>query len=255
MHFKAVNMGFVGWQRRAVIYAATAMVLNACAWRSEPAPTVLSKPPNGVLHIRPQDKALWEPVEIPGKQRTAFLLQMRDHRPSLLADAQSSASMLRQRIHIPPDQLGRLRFDWQVESLMPQADMSVRETEDSPVRLILAFEGDRSRFSAKNAMLSELTRALTGEELPYATLMYVWSNHHPVDSVIVNPRTDRVRKWVVESGPKRLNQWLHFERNIRADFEKAFGEPPGALRTLAIMTDSDNTRSKVRAWYGDIWLD
>ena len=55
----------------------------------------------------------------------------------------------------------------------------MRERGDSPVRLILAFEGDRSRFSAKNAMLSELTRALTGEDMPYATLMYVWSNHHP----------------------------------------------------------------------------
>jgi hypothetical protein len=163
--------------------------------------------------------------------------------------------MLRQRLNIPPERLGRLRFDWQVENLMAKADMAVRERDGSPVRLILAFEGDRSRFSAKNAMLSELTRALTGEDMPYATLMYVWSNHHAVDSVIVNPRTDRVRKWVLESGSKHLKQWRHYQRDIRADFETAFGEPPGALVALAIMTDSDNTQSHVRAWYGDIWLD
>ena len=248
-------MGFAGWQRQTMIYAVSAMVLTACAGRSEPHSAVLNKPANSGLHFRPQDKARWEPVELPGKLRTAFTLEVRHQRPAILADAQSSASMLRQRMNVPLDQLGRLRFDWQVENLMAEADMSVRETEDSPVRLILAFEGDRRRFSAKNVMLSELTRALTGEELPYATLMYVWSNHHPVDSVIVNPRTDRVRKWVVESGPLRLNQWLHYQRDIRADFEKAFGEPPGALVALAIMTDSDNTHSKVRAWYGDIWLD
>ena len=188
-------------RQQTVVYAAAVLLLSACAWRGETPPAVLQKPPSQGLHFSPQDKAQWEPVALPGKLRTAFRLEKRDQRPALLADAQSSASMLRQRLNIPPEQLGLMRFDWQVENLMADADMSVRETEDSPVRLILAFEGDRSRFSAKNAMLSELTRAMTGEELPYATLMYVWSNHQAVDSVIVNPRTDRVRKWVLESGP------------------------------------------------------
>ncbi len=235
------------------------LVLCGCAVRSDlrgmPPDDVLSKPAHQRLHFKPQDKAQWEPVLLPGKLRTAFKLDRRHQQAALQAEARSSASMLRQRLNIPPARLGRLQFQWQVESLIEGADMSVRETEDSPVRLILAFEGDRSRFSAKNAMLSELTRTLTGEELPYATLMYVWSNHHPVDSVIINPRTDRVRKWVLESGPAGLNQWRTYNRDIRADFEKAFGEPPGALVALAIMTDTDNTRSHVRAWYGDIQLD
>ncbi len=245
---------------RLLLCAAMAALLNACAVHGpdiEPqqAPRILKKSAAQGLHFRPQDKAQWEVVTLPGKLRTAFTLDKRHDRSALQAEARSSASMLRQRLSIPADQLGRLQFQWQVESLIAAADMSVRETEDSPVRLILAFEGDRSRFSPKNAMLNELTRALTGEELPYATLMYVWSNQHPVDSVIINPRTDRVRKWVLESGPTGLNQWRTHDRDIRADFEKAFGEPPGALVALAIMTDTDNTATHVRAWYGDIHLD
>lgn len=215
---------------------------------------VLTMQPGG-LHFSSQDKAQWEPVALPGKLRTAFKLERRDQRQALQAEAQSSASLLRQRVNIPPEKLGQLRFAWQVDQLMPEADMAERDRDDSPVRLILAFEGDRSRFSAKNAMLSDLTEALTGEPLPYATLMYVWSNQAPVASVIVNPRTDRVRKWVVESGPAHVRQWRQYQRDVRADFEKAFGEAPGALVGIAIMTDSDNTRSHVRAWYGDIHLD
>jgi len=46
----------------------------------------------------------------------------------------------------------------------------------------------------KNAMLSELSYAVTGEPMPYATLMYVWCNHRPVNAVIENPRTDRIHK-------------------------------------------------------------
>jgi hypothetical protein len=42
---------------------------------------------------------------------------------------------------------------------------------------------------------------------------------------------------------------------MRADFEKVFGEAPGNLVAIAIMTDADNTRGEARAWYGDIRLD
>ena len=205
-------------------------------------------------HFSPQALAQWEPVQLPGKLRTAFRLEQHDRQMGLQAHAQSSASMLRHKLRLEPESLRGLRFQWQVQSLIEGADMALRDQEDAPVRIVLAFEGDRSRFSARNAMLSELSRALTGEELPYATLMYVWCNHRPVGSVIVNPRTDRIRKLVVESGPQRLRQWLSYERDIRADFEKAFGEPPGALVGLAIMTDTDNTRSSTRAWYGPIAL-
>ena len=103
-------------------------------------------------------------------------------------------------------------------------------------------------------MLSELALALTGEPMPYATLMYVWGNHRPAGSVIVNSRTDRIRKLVLESGPERLGRWLDYERDIRADYEKAFGEAPGALVGIAIMTDTDNTRQQTRAWYGPVTL-
>ncbi len=104
-------------------------------------------------------------------------------------------------------------------------------------------------------MLSELAHLMTGEPMPYATLMYVWCPTRPAGSVIHNPRTDRIRKLVVESGGSRLNQWLDYERDIRADFRAVFGEDPGRLIGMAIMTDSDNTASSARAWYGAIRLE
>jgi hypothetical protein len=85
--------------------------------------------------------------------------------------------------------------------------------------------------------------------------MYVWCNQCPSESVIVNPRTDRIRKLAVESGPGRVGTWLSYTRDIRADFEKAFGEAPGALLGVGLMTDTDNTRSTTRAWYGKVYLD
>jgi hypothetical protein len=197
----------------------------------------------------------WSHYKLPGKQASEFRYVRKDGRDAMVAHSESSASMVRQVVRIEPEELGRVGFSWKVPDLIAQADMALREADDSPVRIVLAFDGDRSKFSSKNAMLSELARALTGEELPYATLMYVWCNTRQPGTVIVNPRTDRIRKLVVESGSDRLRQWVDYERDIRADYQKAFGEAPGALVGIGIMTDSDNTRSRAQAWYGTVRLD
>jgi hypothetical protein len=213
--------------------------------------TLASKP---LTLWQPEDQLKWEAVKLPGKVITRYGLTTLNAHSALQANADSSASMLRKTLRIEPDQLNALSFAWQVPQLLAEADMAARDHDDSPVRLVLAFEGDRNQFSPKNAMLSELTHALTGQPMPYATLMYVWCNKRPVGTVIENPRTDRIRKIVVESGTARLHQWLSYERNIKADYEKAFGEAPGALIGIGLMTDSDNTRSKALAWYGPIEL-
>jgi len=200
----------------------------------------------------PAPQAGWEHVALPGKTRVQFVPVRDDGRAALEATAVSAASVVRKRVRIEPQDLGRLRFSWKVPRLIEAADLATREFDDAPVRIILAFEGDRSRLSAKDAMLSELMRTLTGEEMPYATLMYVWCNKRASGTVVRSPRTDRVRKLVLESGPGRLHQWLDYERDVRADFEKAFGEPPGALVGIALMTDSDNTRSTATALYGPV---
>lgn len=198
--------------------------------------------------------ARWEHFTLPGKKPSIFDAVVEDGRTAISAKAQSSASMLRQVMRIDPADLGQLRFSWKLPELIQYADMSVREFDDSPVRVVLAFEGDRSKFSGKNAMLSELAHVLTGEPLPYATLMYVWCNDCKPEEVILNPHTDRIRKLPLESGTDKLNRWMDYERAVRDDFVKAFGEEPGLLTSISIMTDTDNTKSVARAFYGPVQL-
>jgi hypothetical protein len=196
----------------------------------------------------------WEVLNFPGKARTEFVQVRKDGRDAVMALARSSVSMKRLRLDVPPESLGAVRFSWMVPQLIEQADMARRDLDDSPARIVLVFDGDRSRFTPAEAMMSELARTLTGEEMPYATLMYVWCNRRAPGEVITNPRTSRIRKVVVESGAANLGRWLDYERDVRADYIRAFGEPPGALRGVALMTDSDNTRSVTRAWYGAVRL-
>lgn len=194
----------------------------------------------------------WHNVALPGKVRTAYSEVAQNGRRHIYAESAASASMLRRPVRIEASNLGKVSFSWRVPELIAQADMTDRDASDSPARLILAFDGDHAKLSLRNRMLFEFAQALTGETPPYATLMYVWDNKAPTESLIHSGRTDRIRKIVVESGHANVDNWREYERDIAADFRKAFGEEPGPLIAVGLMTDSDNTRSAARAWYGEV---
>lgn len=242
---------------QGILFLLVGQALLGCTSMTPVAPETASSAAN-VFHSKPWtqtdgDKTgLWQHFPFPGKAATTYRYTVEDGRGAMLAQSRSSSSLLRRELSFSPQQLGAVHFSWKVPELLQNCDVGIPEVDDSPVRILLTFEGDRRKFSAKNAMLSELAQLLLGEPLPYATLVYVWSNHHPLESVILSPRTDRVRSIVVESGDRHLNKWQDYERHVRADFEKAFGEAPGALLRIAIMTDSDNTRSQTTAWYGGL---
>ena len=240
----------LNWLIRTTIGALVAglvLALSACANRVVQSPESVALPPQGVVGFE-----RWEHWALPGKSATQYAVAQEAGRSAVAVTAASSASLLRQRLRIEPHELGRLQFSWKIPALIEAADLGRRDAEDAPVRVVLVFEGDTTRFSMQDSLLSELSRTLSGEPLPYATLMYVWCNTRAPGTVIPNSRTQRIRKLVVESGSARLNQWLDYERDIRADFEQVFGEPPGALVGIAIMTDTDNTRSSAQAWYGPL---
>ncbi len=196
----------------------------------------------------------WKTFAFPGKRFAPFEPVVVLDRPALRVKASSSVSILRQRFEPTLGRVGQLSFSWRIDALPDKADLTQAALADSPVRVVLAFEGDRQRWSPRTHRLSEMSRLFTGEELPYATLVYVWSVADAPGSVVMNPRTDRIRKLVLDSGADRLGQWRDHSRDVRADFRLAFGEEPGPLRAVALMTDTDNTQSRLTAWYGALSL-
>ncbi len=193
----------------------------------------------------------WQAFALPGKRPTLYASERIDGRWVVHAQADRSAGMFRRQLRIEPDELGKLSFSWKAAALVPGGDVRDSDVEDAPLRVLLAFDGDHSRLSQRTRMMFDLMHGLTGELPPYATLMYVWDGKAPVDSLVINRRSDRVRKIVVESGPQHIGTWRSYGRDIVADYRRAFGAEPGALIAVALMTDTDNTQTVAQAWYGE----
>ncbi len=197
----------------------------------------------------------WTHQRYGNRKPTRYTPTVHDGRPALLAQAQASNSTLRLRLDTAALRgTEHLSFSWFVPALNERADLRDDDADDAVARVVLSFDGDRSRLSSRDHVLSELAALVTGEPLPFATLMYVWDNRYPVGSVIPNPHTERIRQLVVESGPGRLNQWVSHEREIEADFRLAFGEAPVRLTGVGLMSDSNNTGESVSAWFGPLTL-
>jgi hypothetical protein len=117
---------------------------------------------------------------------------------------------------------------------------------------VIAFDGDKSKLPLEERLFADQFRMFTKQEFPYALLMYIWENRAPVGSVIENLHTSRIRMVVADSGDANLGTWREETRNVYEDFKRAFGEAPGPIRSVAIMTDTDNTGEDAEAFYGDI---
>ncbi|MGL4577079.1 MAG: DUF3047 domain-containing protein [Burkholderiaceae bacterium] len=208
--------------------------------------------------VEPSTYWINRPV-LPNKQLTQYALvdgaSVGVAKTVLRATADKSASLLLKKLPKPID-AHNLRWSWRVDQLNIEAKTADPKLEDSPVRIVLAFAPPNAKALAnlpfKDQLFLQSAKLMHREDPPYATLMYVWSNDLPADTVISSAHTGRVRMVVAESGPARAGQWLTYSRNVAADYQRAFGVAPGKLIGVAILTDTDNTRAKTTAYYSDV---
>lgn len=235
-----------------------ACLLSGCV-TAPPAPEVPSRAITPFSSNSP-DAALpqgWKPWIINrAKSETLYDLvrDPQEGRVVLHAVSDRSASGLRQLLDIDPLQQPVITWRWRIVDLVVAADSQDRYSEDSPARLMLFFDGDRDGLPLHEKMLMETAKLLSGHEMPYATLMYVWENRFPPGTVLASSFTGQVKMLVVGTGRDRIGAWKSFERNYVNDFRRAFGQEPGRLVGVGIMTDTDNTGESVEAFYGDIEL-
>lgn len=195
----------------------------------------------------------WKPYRVSRtKKPTDYRLVSLEGMVALQATADASASGVHFDTLADPREYPWLTWKWKVPALNPRADNTLSHVEDSPARVIVVFEGGRDKLPPDEQMNFDLAKALSGNDLPYATLMYIWENRLPEGAVIAHHFTSRIKMIVAGSGHADLGAWHEERVNVLEDYRRAFGEEPPRIRAVAVMSDSDNTGARTVAWYGDI---
>lgn len=153
----------------------------------------------------------------------------------LAADSRDAASGLVYRIEYQPSRWPILAWRWKVEKVLAKGDPHTRAGDDYPARVYVVFP----------SWFFPLTKSLN----------YIWANRLPQGTMIPNPFVGNAMMVAVESGAAKAGQWVEERRNIVDDYRQAFGSDPPEVGAIALMTDTDNTHSSVRAWYDDIRIE
>ncbi|WHZ13454.1 MAG: hypothetical protein OJF52_000286 [Nitrospira sp.] len=167
------------------------------------------------------------------------------------AVSEASASGLTKEVTIDPHEYPIVRWRWKVENLLQKSDVNRKDGDDYPARLYITFAYEPERVSFGKKLKYKAGQALFGD-IPIGALNYIWDTKSLVGMIVDNAFTDFAKMIVVESGPQRIGSWVEEERNVYEDYKAAFGEEPPAINGVAIMSDTDNTKERAVAYYGDI---
>jgi hypothetical protein len=168
------------------------------------------------------------------------------------AHASSSVSGIQHPVSVDLHDYPVATWRWRVPKLIENADNENPFASDAPARVVFTFEGGRERLPASEQITYDLARAFSGNEMPYATLMYIWEPGRREGDIITHFNSTRVKMIVAANAQRELGRWHAPRVNLLEDFRRAFGEDPPRVKAVGIMSDSDNTGTVTEAYYGDI---
>jgi hypothetical protein len=137
-----------------------------------------------------------------------------------------------------------LQWAWRVQQGNPALDLANKSGEDTPAKVCLSFDLPLSRVPFVERQMLRMARSRSGENLPAATLCWVWAGAEAVGDVLPNAYTKRVRYVVLRNTADGLGQWRFETRDVAADWRRAFGEESPALPPVSaviVAGDADNT--------------
>ncbi|UCF18709.1 MAG: DUF3047 domain-containing protein [Gemmatimonadota bacterium] len=207
--------------------AATAIVADVAHLCSqEPVPTLRAQFDEGRLEG-------WRERKLAGRANR-FSVADDAGNPVLEVESRNSASALWRELEVRAAGPGSIAWRWKVTATIRGNDHErERRGDDFAARFFVIFDSDPFSREAR-------------------AICYVWASSEPIGSTFRNPYFRNVVTIVLQSGDDRAGYWMMEQRDAVSDYRDAFGEPPKHLSAVAVMVDTDNTKSSTTAWFDDI---
>ena len=164
--------------------------------------------------------------------RKIYRVESEDGNHFLHAHADKQAVQIGLEQLIDPAKFRRLRWRWRVHALPQGADERTAEKHDAAAQVYVVFDN---------------------QYLP-RVIKYIWSAGLSGGTSFTNPLYGRGRVIVLRSGSAGKGEWHQETVDFYHDYKRLFGEEPGRVQGIGILSSSDSTGSVVSADYDDFAL-
>jgi DUF3047 family protein len=176
----------------------------------------------------------WKAKEFKGK--THYRLTKIDNVIVLRADSDSSASGLFKEQRIDLYKTPYLNWQWRIESRLNILSEQERSGDDYAARIYVLVSGGWAFWRT-------------------IAINYVWSSASKEGQLWPNAFAGKkVMMLALRSSADPLSTWKFEKRNVLEDLQQIHGEKIRYIDAIAVMTDTDNSKGKTTAFYGDIYF-
>jgi Protein of unknown function (DUF3047) len=247
------------WLSRISITTGLSTIWLASAL-AQPAQAPIQQPSPFSSASAGEPPAPWRVVGLPmgHKPLTRFDITPIDGQRVLRVQTDRSyANLVHDLPHLVPAPGTQLHWRWRLDQPLRDTDLRRREGDDTALKVCLLFDMPLAGLGLVERNMLRAGRTLSGENLPSATLCYVWDHMLAPGTLLHNAFSHRLRMMVVDSGDQQLGQWRAHTRDVAADFQRAFGEESATLaplQALLVGADADNTGGHSLGYVGDVTL-
>jgi len=151
-----------------------------------------------------------------------------------------------------------LSWRWRLEQPLVKADIKTKAGDDAALKVCVMLEQPLTDIPFLQRSVLALARSVSGQNLPSATLCYLWDSRYRAGTRGPNPYSARVRYIVLNGSESATGQWVSQRRHIAEDFALLFGQESPSLppvTAVAVGADSDNTQGKSLGYVAQLrWL-
>tara|TARA_B100000029_G_scaffold263991_1_gene260144 strand:- start:629 stop:1279 length:651 start_codon:yes stop_codon:yes gene_type:complete len=167
--------------------------------------------------------------------KTIYTVGSNENGNFLKAVADNAASGLGKEVKIDLNKTPFINITWKIEKDLPGIKENTKKGHDFAARV----------FAVKKTGATPLSNR---------AINYVFSSNNEIGFNSPSPYTKKSIDNVLASTKSNLNEWITVKANVKEDFKKFHDLDVNELDGLAIMSDTDNSKMKVIAYYQNIYF-
>jgi hypothetical protein len=177
----------------------------------------------------------WEHKSFSGNTAYSVVYDDQMQHDVILASSSQTASGLFFEDKIDLNKTPFLNWSWRVEKFPTLSDEKTKSGDDFAARIYIVAQDGWTFLSTK-------------------AISYVWSKQSKTNEVWPSPFAHDTAMMLAVRGREDESGWVTEKRNIKADLQTLFGKDIRYIKAIAIMTDTDNSKSSAISYYSDIRL-